>query len=151
MYKQNPSPLAKKMLGDLNKDGKMSSYETTRQNAIESALKKKGPITKEQKAEARKEKFKQRIVNKEKTSDFLKPTTVAKKTIGPEGSKKTQRIRARVEKNEDKLFTEPLNTKKEERLYKKDARLQKKLRKSKEKDKAKSTVAKNYKKGYYGV
>jgi uncharacterized coiled-coil DUF342 family protein len=119
MKMQGKSPIMKKMLGDLNKDGKMSSYETARQNAIEKSMAEPS-------------------------------TTVAKKTTGPGGSKKTQRIRARVEKNEDKLFTEPLGTKKEERLYKKDARLQKKLRKSKEKDKAKS-VAKNYKKGYYGV
>ena len=74
----------------------------------------------------------------------------AKKTIGPEGSKKTQRIRAKVQKNEDKLFTTEVNSKKEDRLYKKDARLRNKLTKSKEKDKVKS-VAKNYKKGYYGV
>jgi hypothetical protein len=36
MYKQKPkTPTMAKMLGDLNKDGKMSSYETARQNAIE--------------------------------------------------------------------------------------------------------------------
>jgi hypothetical protein len=41
MYKQNPkSPLMKAMLGDLNKDGKMSSYETARQNAIEKSMAK---------------------------------------------------------------------------------------------------------------
>ena len=43
MKMQGKSPLMKKMLGDLNKDGKMSSYETTRQNAIESATKMKAP------------------------------------------------------------------------------------------------------------
>lgn len=37
-YKQQPSPLAQRMLGDLNKDGKMSSYETKRQNAIEKSM-----------------------------------------------------------------------------------------------------------------
>ena len=220
MYKQKPkTPTMAKMLGDLNKDGKMSSWETARQNAIEknSPAKKKNkpskeflakreesrkkaeenalkitrenrekraikaekrgdfelarrirsqgedmqdkeaqsrispspatmkeprPLTKEQKDKANKARLKEKIVNK--------VPTVAKKTIGPEGSKKTQRIRAKVQKNEDKLFTTPINTKKEERLFKKDERLQKKLRKSKEKDKVKS-VAKNYKKGYYGV
>ena len=30
------------MKGDLNKDGKMSSYETTRSNAIQKAMGKKG-------------------------------------------------------------------------------------------------------------
>ena len=38
-YKQNfNSPTMLKMLGDLNKDGKMSSYETARQNAIEKSM-----------------------------------------------------------------------------------------------------------------
>ena len=71
MYKQNPSPLAKKMLGDLNKDGKMSSYETTRQNAIEENMAKSPatmrgprPLTKEQKDKANKEQLKEKIVNK---------------------------------------------------------------------------------------
>jgi hypothetical protein len=145
MYKQNPSPLAKKMLGDLDKDGKMSSWETARQNAIESAAKMKGPrpLTPEESQKANKARRNKLIANK-------KPTPT-KKTIGPEGSKKTQRLRARVQKNEDKLSTTEVNSKKEERLYKKGDRLDNKLRKSKEKDEVKRTVAKNYKKGYYGV
>lgn len=63
---QGKSPIMKKILGDLNKDGKMSSYETTRQDAIESAAKMKGPkpLTKEQRDKANKEKRKEKIVNK---------------------------------------------------------------------------------------
>ena len=38
MKMQGKSPIMKKMLGDLNKDGKMSSYETARQNAIEKSM-----------------------------------------------------------------------------------------------------------------
>lgn len=46
-YKQQPSPLAQRMLGDLNKDGKMSSYETKRQNAIEKSMAEQDSVAKQ--------------------------------------------------------------------------------------------------------
>lgn len=54
-YKQNfKSPSMLKMLGDLNKDGKMSAYETKRQDAIEKSMNKsEGPAPTKQTTDGR--------------------------------------------------------------------------------------------------
>jgi hypothetical protein len=42
----NRKNFGKSMLGDLNKDGKMSGYEKARQKAISKAMSKKKPVGK---------------------------------------------------------------------------------------------------------
>ena len=49
----NRKNFGKSMLGDLNKDGKMSGYEKARQKAISKAMSKKKPVTKRKKAKKR--------------------------------------------------------------------------------------------------
>ena len=77
----------KAMLGDLNKDGKMSSYETARQNAIEKSMaespaKKKGPKPGEQKKTAKsKVRMKTLTLDEiaEKQAELNQPKSPAKK------------------------------------------------------------------------
>ena len=108
-----------KMLGDLNKDGKMSSLETSRQNAIE----KNSPAN--MMATPLKQSTPQEYA-------FLKSQEDKKK------GKSTRVI--------DK-FTSALQAPFSDKTY---AELKKEKRDEKKK-KYKSSVAKNYKKGYYGV
>jgi len=56
-------------------------------------------------------------------------------TEDPAGSKKTQRIRKRIQKNKQKWMDSEIGSKRDERLYEKDMRLTDKLRDSKNKDK----------------
>ena len=42
IYKKATTMMKKNKKGDLNKDGKMNSYETTRSEAIQKNMKKKG-------------------------------------------------------------------------------------------------------------
>lgn len=123
MYKQKPkSPSMAKMLGDLNKDGKMSSYETTRQNAIESAAKMMATPLKQ---------------STPQEYAFLKSQEDKKKGKSTRVIDKfTSAIQAPFS---DKTYAE---LKKEKRADQK---------KKYEASQKKSSVAKNYKKGYYGV
>jgi hypothetical protein len=125
MYKQKPkSPSVLKMRGDLNKDGKMSSWETARQNAIE----KNSPAN--MMATPLKQSTPQEYA-------FLKSQEDKKK------GKSTRVI--------DK-FTSAIQAPFSDKTYaelKKEKRAEQK--KKYEASQKKSSVAKNYKKGYYGV